>query len=85
MMGGSLLILDGVPAELLVTLGMHKGAYGSSYRCTEPSAVLLPVTNIRGPMRRKLNQERLVRLLVGIRDGHDIPAMPVYPAPGAAV
>jgi hypothetical protein len=82
-MSARLLTLDGVPAELLVTLGMRKGTYGSSYGCTEPGAVLLPVTGIRGPMGRKLNQERLVRLLVGIREGHDIPAMPVYPEPGA--
>lgn len=36
-----------------------------------------------GPAHRLLNEVRLRRLLKGVRDGDDLPAIHVYRAPGA--
>src|SRR5450759_2222560 len=50
------LTLDCVPDELLAECGLRPGgAKAPSYRCTDPSAILVPVASVIGRIDRKLN------------------------------
>jgi hypothetical protein len=65
------LTLDDVTDELLAECGLTRGAASTeSYRCAEPTAVLLPTNKVSGPPRRKLNHDALVNILNGFRNGH---------------
>jgi len=73
-----------IPFEWLAQAGMQDFVVTSqSYRCTAPH-VLIPLTNIERVVRaRSLDAngfcyDRMMRILVGIRDGNDIvPPVPV--------
>jgi excisionase family DNA binding protein len=79
------LTLDDVPDELLAECGLRRGGMtASSYRCTDPAAVLVPVAEITGPMQRKLNEDALRSLLRAVRDRVPLPPVVVFREPGAA-
>jgi hypothetical protein len=68
--------------ELLAECGLVRGAaLATSYRCTDPAALYLPLGNMIVPQGRKLNEEVLKRILVGFRDGDDIPPVEVFYEP----
>jgi hypothetical protein len=72
------LTLDDVTDELLAECGLVRGAASTaSYRCTEPTTVLLPTAKVIGPPRRKLNHN----ILNGFRHGHSIPPVEVFYEP----
>ena len=74
-----MLTLDDVTDELLAECGLTRGAASTeSYRCAEPTAVLLPTAKVIGPTRRKLNHDTLVNILNGFRHGHSIPPVEVF-------
>lgn len=49
----------------------------------EKQATLVPLTEITGPMQRKLNEAAMRRLLQGMRDGSALPPIIVYRAQGS--
>jgi hypothetical protein len=68
--------------ELLAECGLVRGAAPTtSYRCTDPGALYLPLRNMIVPQGRKLNEETLRRILLGFRDGDDIPPVEVFYEP----
>jgi len=73
------LTLDCVPDDLLAECGLRPGgASAPSYRCTDVSAILVPVASVIGRMDRKLNRDDLARILRGFRDGAPMPAILVF-------
>jgi hypothetical protein len=79
-----ILTLDDVTDDLLAECGLNRGAASApSYRCAEPTAVLLPTAKVIGPGRRKLNRDVLVNILNGFRQGHNIPPVEVFYEPQA--
>ena len=73
------LTLDDVTDELLAECALARGgASAKSYRCAEPTAVLLPADKVIGPQRRKLNRDTVVNILNGFRHGHSIPPVEVF-------
>jgi hypothetical protein len=80
-----LLTLDGVPDSLLAEYGFTRGTAGvASYPCTDPSATLLPLTELIVPVGRRLNTEAVRDLLAVLRDGAALEPVPVFREPGAA-
>jgi hypothetical protein len=68
--------------ELLAECGIVRGvARATSYRCTDPAALYLPLGNMIVPQGRKLNEEVLRRILLGFRNGDDIPPVEVFYEP----
>ena len=66
------LTLDDVPHEMVA------GILGAeSYRCATPNSLLLPVANIRAPVR-KLNREALESIIAGVRANESIEPIRVY-------
>jgi hypothetical protein len=66
------LTLDCVPESLLGELGIVPGTLaGSSYRCSVAEAFLVRLSDLVVPPERKLNEEALISILLGIRDGED--------------
>jgi ParB-like chromosome segregation protein Spo0J len=55
----------------------------SYYCCIDPSAILVPLTEVIGP-DRKLNEDALRRLLSGVRVGATLPPVVIFREPGAA-
>jgi RHS repeat-associated protein len=77
-----ILTLDDVTDNLLAEYGLTRGAASSaSYHCAEPTAVLLPIAKVIGPVRRKLNRDVLASILNGFRHGHSIPPVEVFYEP----
>jgi hypothetical protein len=71
-----LLTLDSISNELLAEFGLARGTVTvTSYRCTDPTAVLVALARVTGPDRR---------LLSGVRDGAALPPVVIFREPGAA-
>jgi hypothetical protein len=71
--------------ELLAECGLVRGAArGTSYRCTDPAALYLPLRNMIVPQSRKLSEGVLRRILLGFRDSDDIPAVEAFYEPSTA-
>ena len=71
--------------ELLAECGLVRGgARGTSYRCTDPVALYLPLRNMVVPQSRKLNEGVLRQILRGFRDGDDIPPVEAFYEPSKA-
>jgi hypothetical protein len=67
------LTLTEVPDELLDECGLRRGGAATpSYHCADAAAVLVSITEVIGPMHRKLNREALASILRGFRDRSDI-------------
>ena len=82
--GERLLTLSGIPDSMLADYDQRAGATTAvSYRCTDQSAVLEPLTEIRGPPQRLLNEASLRYHLGLIRDRQSIEPVWVYRALGA--
>jgi hypothetical protein len=78
------LTLDGVPDSLLAEYGFVRGtAVRPSYPCTDPSAPLLPLTELIVPVGRRLNAEAVRDVLAVLRDGAALDPVPVFREPGA--
>lgn len=78
------LTLDEIPGELLAELGLRPGgATGASYRCSDPVAFLIPLTEVAAPTGRRLNREALASVLRGFKDGDAIPPVVVFREPEA--
>ena len=76
------LTLYAISDELLAECGLVRGAaQAASYRCTDPAALYLPLGNMIVPQSRKLNEAALKRILLGFRDGDDIPPVEVFYEP----
>jgi hypothetical protein len=76
------LTLYAISDELLAECGLVRGAArATSYRCTDPAALYLPLGNLIVPQSRKLNEGALRRILLGFRDGDDIPPVEVFYEP----
>jgi hypothetical protein len=68
--------------ELLAECGLVRGAArATSYRCTDPAALYLPLGNMIVPQSRKLNEAVVRRILLGFRDGDDIPPVEAFYEP----
>jgi hypothetical protein len=68
--------------ELLAECGLVRGgALATSYRCTDPAALYVRLSNMTVPQGRMLKEEVLKRILVGFRDGDDIPPVEVFYEP----
>jgi hypothetical protein len=79
-----LLTLDSISDELLAQFGLsRRRVKADSYRCTDPTAVLVPLSEISVP-DRKLNEDALRSLLSGVRDSTDLPPVVIFREPGAA-
>ncbi len=79
------LTLDGVPDSLLAEYGFTRGAASAaSYPCTDPSATLLPLTELIVPVGRRLNAEAVRDLLAVLRDGAALDPVAVFREPGEA-
>lgn len=79
-----ILTLDDIPDDLFAEYGLRRrGAVASSYHCSSPQAILVPIADITAPVR-KLNPDALRSLLYGVREGADLPAIVVFREPGAA-
>jgi hypothetical protein len=76
------LTLYAISDELLAECGLVRGAArGTSYRCTDPAALYLPLGNMIVPQGRKLNEAALKKILLGFRDGDDIPPVEAFYEP----
>lgn len=76
--------LDDVSDELLAEYGLPGGgATAASYRCSDQTALLVPLAEVIGP-RRMLNVDAVRSLLRGVRDGVELPPIVVFREPGAA-
>lgn len=74
--------LYAISDELLAESGLARGgAPTRSYRCTDSSALYLPLANIIVPQGRKLHEATIRRILLGFRDGDDIPPVEVFYEP----
>jgi hypothetical protein len=79
-----LLTLDSISGELLAEFVLARGSLtAASYRCTDPTALLVALAQVTGP-DRKLNEDALRRLLCGVRDGADLPPVVIFREPQAA-
>lgn len=75
-------MLYAISDELLAECGLVRGAAGAtSYRCTDPAALYLPLANMIVPQGRKLNEEVIRQILRGFRDGDDIAAVEAFYEP----
>lgn len=76
------LTLYAISDELLAECGLVRGAApATSYRCIDPAALYLPLANMIVPQSRRLNEAALKRILLGFRDGDDIPPVEVFYEP----
>jgi hypothetical protein len=68
------LTLQRIPDELLAEYGLRRGGMTrSSYRSSDPNAVLVSLAEIDGPQVRNLNEQAVPDLLRAIRDDAPIP------------
>jgi hypothetical protein len=68
--------------ELLAECGLVRGgAPATSYRCTDPAALYVRLSSMIVPQGRMLNEAVLRRILLGFRDGDDIPPVEVFYEP----
>ena len=75
-------LLYEISDELLAEFGLARGAArGSSYRCTDPAALYLPLANMIVPQGRKLHEEVVKQILRGFRDGDDIAPVEAFYEP----
>jgi hypothetical protein len=76
------LTLYTISDELLAECGLVRdAATATSYRCTDPSALYLLLGNMIVPQSRKLNEAALKRILLGFRDGDNIPPVEAFYEP----
>jgi hypothetical protein len=76
------LTLYAISDELLAECGLVRGAApATSYRCTDSAALYLPLGNMIVPQSRKLNEAILKQILLGFRDGDDIPPVEAFYEP----
>jgi hypothetical protein len=76
------LTLYAISDELLAQCGLVRGAApATSYRCTDPAALYLPLGNMIVPQSRKLDEAVLKQILLGFRDDDDIPPVEAFYEP----
>jgi hypothetical protein len=74
--------LYAISDELLAECGLVRGAApATSYRCTDPAALYLPLGNMIVPQSRKLDEAVLKQILLGFRDDDDIPPVEAFYEP----
>jgi hypothetical protein len=75
-------MLYAISDELLAECGLARGAArATSYRCTDPAAVYVPLGNMIVPQGRKLNEDVVRQILRGFRDGDDIAPVEAFYEP----
>jgi hypothetical protein len=75
-----------VPDSMIAQCGLERGAATSSaYRCVEPNSVLIPLEELRVPIRRALDPVRLWRILQAVAAREPLPAVPVFREPNQVV
>jgi len=84
-MGKRPLTLDDVPASMLAEYGLSpRTLSATSFRCDEPTAVLLPLDDLILNASRRLHEPSVRWLLGEIRDNRPIDAVPIFREPGMA-
>jgi hypothetical protein len=79
-----LITLDSISDELLTECALACGTVtATSYRCTDPTVVLLALAQVTGS-DRKFHEDALRRLLSDVRDGAALPPVVIFREPGAA-
>jgi len=73
----------GVSGAMLVEFDLTP-ARAPPYRCQEPDAAAIPLSELRWPHNRALDPARLRRILGAIASRTPLPAVPVYREPNAA-